>query len=201
MKAAIVTGPMRSGGSAVAEMLNEMGVPMGVQFMAPIPPVLRTEWEDVDLATYLMAGDVGQRDLAEYWLERVKRAQLVVPGVEAIGIKSPFIALHLEAVVDSAREAGLEPVVLRTYRDPQTLARSFREHVLAFLPAEERERWTRWQNEIIGAATGAHLVVNYDDMIERPLIWARRVSSAVFGRWVDNVEESALKIKEPVWVH
>jgi len=133
MKFVIVVGRMRSGTSAVGEVLHQMGCLMGTWFTAPIPPNWRSDWEDKDLndivfmrapfGTDKPAGVPNQKvyeDFSPYLEKRKAHIDTLakVRGWRApcYGVKQPFLLFFLPQFVEAVKRVGLEPMVIYSRR-------------------------------------------------------------------------------------
>jgi len=202
MRAVMVIGRMRSGGSAVAEVLNELGVQMGTMFYAPVPPLLRMEWEDVDLAQPLVEAALGGEPSMppDYWRERLAMAlangRAIGATPRAIGVKTPALALCINQAREAAADVGLEPIVLVVRRASAETERSFHDRLLPFIPSDEHGAWIDLQMRIGKAVDAAErdLTIEYEALLADPRSVIERIARDVLGGGIaQSVIEDAVK--------
>lgn len=192
-KVTLIIGPMRSGTSAVSEVVHYLGSSCGTSIAAPVPPSWRSDWEDFELSTSLArllpmgpqppthAQRLAVIDfLARYVKHRMHWHELVsqIPDARQCGwsMKSPLLALVFEevraAILD---EEDLRLRVLTVRRSPEGIAGS----------------WAGTMANIAGAAfTQAHIseallnikadyVVDYDELVADPERIVPRIANAI----------------------
>lgn len=153
MNLIVVVGQFRSGASALCAGLSSIGVPMGTEFAAPVPPRMRFEYEDLAFARMLLrfmpiwkSASMDsqtearlQRELVGYFSDRVRRhhAQFEAVGstLSAIGVKCGLMAPALDIVIDAARTARLSPFVVFVHRDQGEIDASMHECLLPYTGA------------------------------------------------------------------
>jgi hypothetical protein len=87
-----VTGLMRSGTSAVAEILHRLGAPCAIHTPAPMPPTWRFDWEDSRLSARLMdASEVPAEWFVDYLAQRLDHAERCHFS-QTVTLKSPLLA-------------------------------------------------------------------------------------------------------------
>jgi hypothetical protein len=94
----LITGPMRSGTSMVAEIVHRLGYPVSVLIPAPGPPSWRSDWEDPALTMKLMRGQ--EVDWKAY-VDHRERASKALGFEGRVAIKSPYLALYKAAIEKS----------------------------------------------------------------------------------------------------
>lgn len=165
MNLILVVGQFRSGASALCAGLNSVGIPMGTEFAAPVPPRMRLEYEDLAFARLLLkympiwkSADLDsqtegrlQRELVIYFSERVRvhHAQFDALGSspKAIGAKCGLMAPALDIVVDAAKTARLSPFVVFVNRAQDEIDASMQECLLPFVGARAKH-WVLRQEAI-----------------------------------------------------
>ena len=114
----VVTGLMRSGTSPLAQMLHQMGIPMGEFMRFPLhSDRAHLDWEDSVLSDRLVGEIVlgCENDMSEFFFDYIVRRRTPDSGV--FGVKSPFLIPFMEQFLEAA-EAANEPIgVVVTERD------------------------------------------------------------------------------------
>ncbi len=122
----IVLGQMRSGTSAVSEVIHTLGIPMGVAFLAPIAPTYRLEWEDWNLTAmvdvYWRKGIIPGGGLMPWWKRylEMRRQFMERAGAQSWGFKSPPWSLLADTLLPETRKAG-RVAVIRVDRPQQSI--------------------------------------------------------------------------------
>lgn len=120
IKIAVVIGQFRSGTSAVAQVMQRLGIPMAKAIMPPIPPVDQFDWEDLEMAEFYADLFLRPQPITpamreaftewwpEYMVERVQHGLNLARGVgtviHAVGVKSPMLGLFLRQIRQVAEE-------------------------------------------------------------------------------------------------
>lgn len=192
-KLIIVTGPMRSGTSMVAQTLHLLGVPVADEIRAPLPPRWQLDWEDPAVAEALWhvaqqpenPGDGLEEFLVQHLSHRLETHWAVteafgLPPENPIAIKSPLLPLVWLSLMGACAELVLEPVLVVCYRDWTAVQSSVRasfhpDQVEFALKLNERlliavdriERYRRFD-----------LMVSYEGAMEFPTALARDLAKA-----------------------
>lgn len=175
----IVTGPGRSGTSAVSRVLHESGVAMGEQFDAPSAFNRRGFFEELpvcDLNDRIMA-DCGmggithwptRSDVLEAAAAYGDEMDSLVTSSTARGWKDPRFCLMLEAWLP---HFSLPPKVIVCLRSPEAFVHSV-VSIFGLSPQDDLERW--WANHlrsILAVIQDFRLeatCVVYEDLIANP---------------------------------
>jgi len=138
----VITGQFRSGTSAVAQVVNRLGVSVAAVIGCPhIYSHYELDWEDP--FTYVMLNrhfpldgaevpkdglvERIQRDLMRRWdIHRSLRAAAKLPPPMHLATKCPFWALCLPELRQAAEGLFGKIVYIRTHRDPSQVANSVR---------------------------------------------------------------------------
>ncbi len=179
-KVVIITGPLGSGTSAVAGVVNRLGFPAALWTAPPFAPKWRPEWEDLELLGLLMElapwgeapGENERAEFVERFREIVDRrlARLEPPvrnltgGFPGVAFKSPSLALFMPEILAVVPDAK----VIVCIRDPEGLERSFSaRHAVLFADNLPAVRAT--QQLIIDALLGIpDLRVRYERLVADP---------------------------------
>lgn len=177
----IVTGPGRSGTSAVARVLHESGLRMGQRFVEPSevnPDGFYEDWDVLLLNEQLMR-DAGmlQRWQPERWPRRATmlaaarryRGDMTALVAQAgDGWKDPRFSITLEAWLPLLPS---KPKVIVCLRSPEAFAESVvRVYGLVDRAAAERQ-WARHYRRLLDVIRGYGLeatCLEYDALVERP---------------------------------
>ncbi|MGB2694972.1 MAG: sulfotransferase, partial [Dehalococcoidia bacterium] len=205
----VVTGPGRSGTSAVARVLHESGLRMGTEFSPPSEYNPVGFYEDMpvrELNEQIMA-DCGMDGL-DRWPERedVRRAAepyasamaaLAATGVD--GWKDPRFCITLEAWLP---HLAASPCVVVCLRSPEAFIHSV-VSIFGLRPRDTLERW--WANHLrraLDVVREYHLPatsVVYEDLVARPEATVDRLASFV-GQPLDArfIEPALRQFDQPV---
>jgi hypothetical protein len=166
----IVTGPMRSGTSAVARMCHQMGISMGTSFISPPPGTdMELEYEESELARYMISTtQCEDKWFAEYAVTRM------MEGRKIWGVKSPFIIPILEPLVKLWSEVD-KVVVICTARPIEESMRSLESGMFrAKIAKTEYVNIINAQHELYKQLKNKRypfdLVVDYADVVRTPLM-------------------------------
>lgn len=121
----LITGPMRSGTSALAEQFHRAGVLMGTTL--PMLPAQAPEWEDAAIVSgltyHLHQNTTPTREsLVRYLWRRREHFRLNREAhadglVRGFGLKSPFLAIYWREMEKAAAQAGEPLVWIQTMRE------------------------------------------------------------------------------------
>ena len=194
----VVTGPMRSGTSAVAKMLHQMGVIMGeTQAMVPVYG-MDPEYEDHALASLLSAHAHGTdvdwgRFLPAYFCGRAMHFSGVLSlygDVCGWGVKSPMLALIWDQFMDMAPDPVTVICTQRSGDDTRNSLRVSNDRLLPGLRGMAFETLESIQSEIERALPAieavSDLVVPIDEMKKHPRVVARKIANAVGVEYSDD---------------
>jgi hypothetical protein len=205
----IVTGPGRSGTSAVARVLHKSGLRMGTEF-APA-----NEYNPVGYYEDVPARDLNERVMADcemdgldHWPERTDVLRAAEPyrdemgriaSTGVAGWKDPRFCVTLEAWLPVL---SAPPRIVVCLRSPKAFVRSA-VSIFGLVTDESLERW--WANhlervlEVIREYRLAATSVVYENLVMRPDATVERLAAFV-GRPLDArfVEPSLRQFDEPV---
>lgn len=179
---------MRSGTSAVAQMVHRMGVCAAMTMTPPQPPRWHADWEDCEALAHLMRlwplGTPVDRDVRahfQFWfaaylkLRMQHRDLLGAPWLPGIACKSPLYAPFLIAIGYEAEMAGLALKVIVCERD----AEDSRASILQSQPKFLWDSVLATQAEIhkaLNAPIPGALIVPFDGLVSEPHWQACRIA-------------------------
>lgn len=123
-KIVLITGPMRSGTSLVAQIVHRLGWHASPLIGPPIPPSWRSDWEDPNLTLKLLDGLRPSPDWWRSYMNHRRTMSLAFGFKGRFAIKSPYLALVWPRVM----EVVTDPFVIRTYRNAKEMDDSFMHH-------------------------------------------------------------------------
>jgi hypothetical protein len=171
----VVLGGMRSGSSALAKVLHQLGVTMGAAMAMPIPCIPQEDYEDALLGTMVLgaptAGELGfyiESRRTQYQLDR-KQYDLV----QDFGVKVVALSLHWNAWCEAAEAQGEPLRVIRAERPEADMDASLVRCSKALAP-KHRDAWLARmrgiQERILKALAPIRvdLVIDHDEHQARP---------------------------------
>lgn len=109
----VVSGLMRSGTSALAQIVHELGVPMGNVMRFPQLESSQPDWEDVEFTDAMLQATIGSREnIGEFMLDYIEKR-----GSGTWGVKSPFLLPHLKMFKTACQLSGHDCKILMTSRN------------------------------------------------------------------------------------
>ncbi len=186
----VVTGLLRSGTSAVAQMLHQGGVLMGTTQLMPVLGGLH-EWEDHPMqhatCQWLLAGPEPEPEerigfFTEYIQSRSddfhRKAEQMNPGVLIDwGVKTPFLAPYLREFEQAAREMQQKVVFVITERAFSDTMKSLESRIALYrepLRSHFTEKMQAVQSRIASA-----LAERLEPRIEIQDLWMRPLQAAI----------------------
>lgn len=199
-KIAIVLGQMRSGTSAVAEIVHRLGIPMGRSFVAPAPPVYRFEWEDTELSMVFARFWIRQENPAGGWFpwwknylaERKRHARRF--NTDRFGMKTPPLALLLDTLLPEARKLG-QVALIHVERPQPQIDASVR---AAFPPGLVQKALTA--NASIqqkNAKLPCELLVNYERLVVDPSLHVWAIAKLLEVTDETRIQDAISHVQEP----
>lgn len=187
----LITGLMRSGTSLVAEMVHRLGWQAAVTMGAPIPPAYRSDWEDLGLSLPLVGRERWSAGrLQDYIGRRIDSSRIFGFGGK-FALKSPYLVFIWPKLLTALRALDLpDPLVIRTFRREESVARSLAAHPQLYPDDQEliRGRLHRIHQD---------MVVGYEDAVADPLAAARALASALGVFDPPTVEAAAALVGLP----
>lgn len=205
----LITGQLRSGSSAIAEIVHTLGVSVGTSFLAPMAPTYRLEWEDADLSAWMMqflgANEHKQNDLERKfpgWLRsylagRIGHARNMagiwgVDEPQTIAAKQGVLALYMPEVRDVAKSLDLNVRTISVCRRQSgidaSVKRSFPPSLVAGALA---------LNQKIRDCTPGNAYVHYEWLIDRPSAVVREIAAFLGVTDEDRIADAIDRVKEP----
>jgi hypothetical protein len=191
MNVLAIVGQMRSGTSAVAEVVHTLGCPVAVHTPAPLPPTYRFDWEDSELSNALAKGKMSKPWLVDYLHSRDKHSKLFPSGWFAI--KSPLLALHWYEIDEALDEVGVgDTCVVRVWRNPQEVERSMR-----LQPQLSVETNTEIRDAMTVMAGDLDMAISYETLLSTPLAMTRGLAKEMGIKDEERIMEAAARVRRP----
>jgi len=206
MHIVIVIGQIRSGTSAVADILHHLGVPMGVSFAAPMPPVWRFEWEDTPIALTLaqheffrdasVRGEGLLTWFRDYLWTRGRHARDTWK-TDRWGMKQPLLAVYADMLLPELSLAASRLTIIQTVRDQAAIDRS----VDSVFPPGLREKALAANTTIRERLPDlpCDFRVNYDLMVVQPREWVEQIANLVGVRDAESIARAVGRVGVPSW--
>ncbi len=179
----LITGPMRSGTSLVAQIVHRLGWPVSVTIPAPCPPSWRSDWEDPQLTTRLIRGQ--HIDWDAYVLHR--RVASKALGFEGrVAIKSPYLVMRREKITESLRV----PLWIKVGRREDARQRS-----LAIYPQLSRVHDAAIMDALREFKSDVWIL--YEALIESPYAATKELATSLGVTDEDTINAAAALIGQP----
>lgn len=197
----LIVGQMRSGTSAVSEIVHTLGIPMGVAFLAPVPPTYRCEWEDMALAEAMarhwVRGEVPAGGLQVWWqnyLDRRSKHAAKVLGTDRWGAKTPPLCLVLDTLMADTLKAGYTALI-HVDRPQGSVDASVRRTFSPDLIDRALETNAKIRGKLKDLP--CHLRVPYDELVSYPTTWVRKIAGLLEVDDASRIADAASRVMEP----
>lgn len=164
-----ITGQMRSGTSAVAQIIHLLGIPVAVHTPAPMPPTWRFDWEDSLLSQSLTAtqGDPDSDWFIDHLKARMTHATELFRS-DHIALKSPFLCLTRD-LLELCADVLHETVYWIILRRPQAQIEASMDQ-FPFLDFGANERIKKRLSEFRrgGVRRVRRRLVDYEELVANP---------------------------------
>jgi hypothetical protein len=204
-----VIGRMRSGGAALAEVLNALGVPMGTRFECPTPLSNRSDWEDAAFSTSLLTNGLNIAGARLYIAQRRAYHNRICKSLglgdcKMMGVKSPMLlcSTNLELLEAAASSAGFNVVRFVMKRNKAAIDASF-ERTIGKLSNAHRMRdfqeeiGMRLENKIGRTEFNAADVIEYEKLVADPGAVVNYVAQALGVTDRVRIAEAIRCVREP----
>ncbi len=186
-----LTGQLRSGTAAVAEVLHRLGCPVATEMGAPAPPTWQLEWEDTELSVGLARGLATKdwlRTYLEWRLIHAKTSGFAIEGT--VALKSAFLATHAEMLEAAAAEMGEGVRWVVMDRAQEDINES-----VGRIPALEVEMNAPIVRAL-GGITG--FTVNYDRLVREPMFTVVELLQALgIEPQHQDFHEAVARVRQP----
>ena len=199
-----VVGQMRSGTSAVAEIVHRLGVPMGLSFGAPVAPTYRFEWEDMALSLafgrYWVHGLEPAMGIFAWWdaymADRFKHATRL--GLDRWGFKTPPWCLLGDTLLSAARKLACTALI-EVDRPQPNIDSSVRRAFPPGLVDKALIANASIKQKIRDLPTV--LKVPYLELVEQPALWVGRIAGVLEVDDQDRIQDAIRNVLRPTTWH
>lgn len=196
----IVLGQMRSGTSAVSEVIHTLGIPMGVAFLAPIAPTYRLEWEDWNLTemvdSYWRKGIIPGGGLMPWWKRylEMRRQFMERAGAQSWGFKSPPWSLLADTLLPETRKAG-RVAVIRVDRPQQSIDVSVKRSFPASIVDMAMATNERIRQKLDGIEIDFR--VPYDNLVSGPTVVIEALAEFLAVEDPERIADAISRVRGP----
>lgn len=200
----IVTGPMRSGTSAVAAICHRLGFIAATSMSPPRPPRWHQDYEDSEALMRLLRSSPPFTDwFPDYLRERLVLAKTLISlgesWVNGITLKSPLYAPHLHLMRKAIEaQTGKYPTIIVCDRDPAESDASLEESNAGLSPAHQAIYRLRQAEIRVALGSGCRdMTIHFGRMLMDPGREACKIAVALGLPKPGDLADAVCNVIEP----